>query len=169
MKPDLHFHAPWSTAVKLITVLATGLLVGVAMVGSRSLPADTPGLARFLVQVLPIAIVLGTLPFMVRGYVITGRELRIARLGWENCIPLRDIVSATADPAAMRWSIRLFGSGGLFGFFGWFRNRKLGTYRAYGTDPSNAVVIKLRQRTIVVTPHDPAAFVTAVREHQKPT
>lgn len=169
MKTELHFPAPWSTAVKIISVVATGLLLGIPVVGGRLLPGDTPELGRFLIQVLPVAVWLGTLPFIVRGYVITERELRIERLGWENRIPLRDILSATADPEAMRWSIRLCGSGGLFGFFGWFRNRKLGTYRAYGTDPTHAVVVKLRHRTLVVTPHDPAAFVLALREHQQPT
>ena len=111
---------------------------------------------------VPPLIIFATLPFAVRGYVLTGQELRIERVGWQNRIPLADVATATADPQAMRWSIRLFGSGGLFGFFGWFRNRTLGTYRAYGTDPKNTVVLKLRQRTIIVTPHDPERFVAEI-------
>ncbi|MEY4387720.1 MAG: hypothetical protein RLY20_3003, partial [Verrucomicrobiota bacterium] len=66
---------------------------------------------------------------------ITDDELRVERLGWQNRFRLADVKSVVADPEAMRWSIRLCGSGGLFGFFGWFRNRTLGTYRAYGTGP----------------------------------
>ena len=61
----------------------------------------------------------------------TLRELRIERLGWENRFALADVVAVCTDPKELRWSIRLCGSGGLFGFFGWFWNRTLGIYRAY--------------------------------------
>jgi hypothetical protein len=67
-----------------------------------------------------------------------------------------------ADPEAMRRSLRLFGNGGMFGFTGWLRNRRLGVYRAFATDPARAVVLTLGQRKIVITPADPAAFVRAL-------
>jgi len=165
---EARFAAPWSLAVKIITAITLALLLGTSLFGLWALPESTPDLARLLMIGLPPMIVLTTLPFAVRGYVIVDRELRIERVGWQNRIPLADVVTVTADPQAMRWSIRLFGSGGLFGFFGWFRNRKLGTYRAYGTDPKNSAVLKLKSRTIVVTPHDPARFVAELQPHLKP-
>ena len=154
-------------AVKIITLVGLGLLLGVPAVSSATLPESTPLLARLSATLLPLLILAATLPFIVRGYVLSEGELRIERLGWQNRFKLADVKSVVADPDALRWSIRLFGSGGLFGFFGIFRNKTLGTYRAYGTDPSNAVVIKLQQKTLVVTPHDPVAFVAAVMEQRQ--
>jgi hypothetical protein len=159
---ELRFAAPWSLAVKIITLVALAVLLGTSLAGMRALPESTANAIRALMVFVPPLIILVTLAFAVRGFVLTDQELRIERVGWQNRIPLTNVVSATADPQAMRWSIRLFGSGGLFGFFGWFRNRTLGTYRAYGTDPKNTVVLKLRGRTLVVTPENPAQFVEEI-------
>ena len=164
MHTSSRFAAPWSLAVKIITALTLALLLGTALYGAAFMNKNAPLTARALVTFMPLGIVLATLPFLVRGLEITHNELRVERLGWQNRFPLADVVSVAADPRAMRGSIRLCGSGGLFGFFGWFRNRTLGVYRAYGTAPGNAVVVKLRHRTIVVTPHDPARFVEEMRQ-----
>ncbi len=111
----------------------------------------------------PGLILMGTLPFVVRGYLVGEHELTIIRLGWRNRIPFADIVSAEADPSAMNGSLRVFGSGGLFGFFGWFWNRRLGRYRAYCTDLSHSVVVQLREGHIVLSPDDPAQFVAELQ------
>jgi len=168
MNNKIHFPAPWSLAIKIISIAVVIFLLAAPTLCSRHLPDSTPLRARLFATFIPLAILAGTLPFVVRGYVLTDGELRIKRLGWENRVALADVVSVSADPDAIRWSIRLFGSGGLFGFFGWFMNRRLGSYRAYGTDPKNAVVIKLRQRTIVVTPGNPQHFVNEVLRRLNP-
>ena len=72
--------------------------------------------------------------------------------------------SAEADPVALKGSIRLAGNGGLFAFCGWFRNSKLGVYRAFCTDLAHAVVLRFPDRTVVVTPDQPDKFVAAIRE-----
>jgi hypothetical protein len=159
MKSEIHFSAPWSLAVRIITLIVLALLLGVSLTGLTAMPAGVPFAAKVMMVVMPLAIVVGTLPFMVNGYVLREDELLIERLGWCNHVPLSTVVSATIDPDAIRGSIRLCGSGGLFGFFGWFRNRKLGVYRAYGTDPARSVVVKLSHRTLVITPDDPNRFV----------
>ena len=166
MNNEIRFSAPWCLAVKLTTVVVMALLLGITSIGSRALPDSTPWLARLAIAIVPLAILLGTLPFIVRGYIITGGELRIERLGWQNRFALTDVISVNADPDAISGSLRLCGSGGLFGFFGWFRNRTLGIYRAYGTDPENSVVLKLKNRTIVVTPHAPAQFVEEINRRR---
>lgn len=61
-------------------------------------------------------------------------------------------------------SVRTFGNGGFFGFIGWFRHALLGSYRAYATDPANAVVLHFEDDTVVITPDDPAAFARSVEE-----
>ena len=45
---------------------------------------------------------------------------------------------------------------------GFFRNRTLGRYRAYATDPGRAVVLVLGGRTVVVTPGEPRIFLQLV-------
>lgn len=159
MNLETHYHAPWCLAVKIITALSLVLLLAVAGYGALFFSPTAPPFVRFTVTILPLAIIFATLPFMVRGFVLAPGELRVERLGWQNRFALADVVSVKIDPEALRGSIRLWGSGGLFGFFGIFRNRQLGVYHAYGTDPKRAVILKLNQRTIVVTPEHPERFV----------
>ncbi|MFN7139357.1 MAG: PH domain-containing protein, partial [Limisphaerales bacterium] len=91
----------------------------------------------------------------------------IHRLGWVTKFNLGELQSFAADPTAMDGSIRLFGNGGLFAFTGLFRNKKLGNYRAFATDPKRAVVLRLKERVIVVTPDDPFRFVEVLGKFEK--
>jgi hypothetical protein len=158
MTSDQRFSAPWSLSVLVITYAVLGLMAGIAIVCHQQTPPDM----RWLATGIFAAIILVTLPFSVRGYVLTPEALSIERWGWRHAIPLGDVVSITADPEALRGSLRLFASGGLFGFFGIFWSRRLGMFRAYCTAPKRCVLLKLRQRTVVVSPEDPAAFVAAL-------
>ena len=53
--------------------------------------------------------------------------------------------------------------GGLFSIGGRnCRNRRLGRYDAYATDPARCVVLRFPDRIVVMTPDDPDAFVEAI-------
>lgn len=156
------FRAPWPGLLIGISVAGTLALVLASAIGLAVLPPRPVG-PRVALAALPAAVVLGCLVFMVRGYVVTDRELIIQRLGWANRWPLARLESVAVDPQAMRYSLRLWGNGGLFAFCGWFRNKKLGLYRAFATDPKRSVVLRFGSQTIVVTPEDPAAFVEAIQ------
>jgi hypothetical protein len=162
MTDDRRFRAPWALSVRIITPAACGILAAGSLIGATALPDHVPSFARGVAVILPLLVLAATLLFLIRGYALQERTLIIERLAWKTRIDLTALRSAAADPNAMRGSVRLFASGGLFGFFGLFRNQSLGIYRAYGTDPRRAVVLKLSGRTIVVTPDDPAAFVAEV-------
>jgi hypothetical protein len=158
----VRFDAPWAWSIKLVSALVTLMLCVIPIVGLTTGPRDQLIWTLAMVA-LPLLILLGSLPFAVRGYTVRGRQLQVHRLGWSTTIDLSGLVSAEANPAAMARSLRLFGNGGLFGVTGWFRNRTLGRYRAFVTDPANAVVLRWPARVVVVTPDPPAAFVRAVQ------
>ena len=62
-------------------------------------------------------------------------------------------------------SIRVFGVGGLFGYFGLFRNSRYGTMIWYATRRDQFVVIERSNgKTIVLTPDDPNLFVSEWNE-----
>jgi hypothetical protein len=86
----------------------------------------------------------------------------VKRAGWKSRIDLHDLQSVEIDRDAMAKSVRLFGNGGLFCFAGLFRNKKLGSYRVFATDPVRAVVLRFTNRTVVVTPHEPENFAAAL-------
>lgn len=149
MNVPAHFHAPWSLKVKLMTA-AVVAIIGVTYVISplwASLPV--------------VGILFGCFVFMIRGYSVTEDEILIHRLGWATRFDLSTLQDIYAAPRSMTGSVRTFGVGGLFGYFGWFRNATLGSYRAYATNEEHTVVLELADETIVITPDAPGDFVEA--------
>jgi hypothetical protein len=157
------FGAPWGRVIKLATgaaVLVMATVIVVPLLALSSKPA--PLWVRWSAPALVLGIFGVTGLFAVRGFELHGRELRVQRAFWQTRIPLHDLREAYADPTAMRGSLRTFGNGGFLALTGWFRNKRLGNYRAFVTDPGRCVVLRFKQRTFVVSPDDPAAFVSAL-------
>jgi hypothetical protein len=68
---------------------------------------------------------------------------------------LSDITSVEVpSKESMRWTIRTFGNGGLFGYWGKFTNKTYGNMTWYATRRSNYILIKIKERQIVITPDD---------------
>ena len=161
----IRFRAPWGGLLIAVSVLSALLLVATALRLLAVLPPDQRPL-RVAISGLPLLVVLGCLFFVVRGYALTGQELIIERLGWSNRWPLRSLTAVAVDPQAMKGSLRFWGNGGLLAFCGWFRNRKLGVYRVFATDPKRSVVLRFGAHTVVITPVDPEAFVAEVNRRR---
>ena len=81
------------------------------------------------------------------------------RLLWSTVLPRIGLESAQVEPDAMRGSLRTFGNGGAFSFTGFYYNKRLGSYRAYVTDPRRAVVLRYANRRVVLSPDAPEDFV----------
>ncbi|MFK2877065.1 PH domain-containing protein [Rhodanobacter hydrolyticus] len=151
--------APWGTFLKGISIAVTLLLLGVFLLVAYFVPGQTLPRVRTVVMVLPTSILLISLLFVVRDYTVHGGVLHVRRLLWTTRVALGELREATIDPNAGAGSIRLFGNGGLFSFSGWFRNAKLGRYRAFVTDWQQAVVLRGDLCTVVLSPADPSGLV----------
>lgn len=158
--PMTAFRAPWSRLLILISWGAGGLLTAIAVLEAVAIPRHLLGGWPWLAATgVPLLIVVGCALFVVRGYALSPGTLHVQRLLWRTRIPLDGLHAAWASPDAMAGSIRLFGNGGLFSFTGLFRNRTLGKYRSFATEPRLAVVLELPQRKVVVTPESPQLFL----------
>ena len=57
-------------------------------------------------------------------------------------------------------TIRLFGSGGVFGYIGWFRSKGIGTFLSYATDEKNVFLIYRKNGTpVAISVNDPDEFL----------
>jgi PH (Pleckstrin Homology) domain-containing protein len=100
--------------------------------------------------------------FSPRGYTVSEREITVKRLIGDVRFLLdgkREVRAATRDD--LRGCIKLFGSGGLFGYYGMYRTSKLGTCRWYLTNRSKAVIVTA-QKTVLFSPDDVESFLDAV-------
>lgn len=162
MNQTMHFKAPWGLWLLGLTLFATIILIGIPLFAILTHIANTPW-TTFILVIMPLVIYLGALLFIIRSYVLTDHSLLVQRLLWSNSIDLSQVRSVEVNPQAMTKSIRTFGNGGLFSFSGRFRNKQLGPYRAFATKPKNSVVLKLGDRTIVVTPDQPQRFADELK------
>ena len=156
--------APWPTALKVVSALGVVLLLGTFYAAARAIPPS--GFAHTFgtgVACVPPAILIVALLFIVRGYEVGPSRLSIQRLLWRTDLPLLDVKEVGHLPDAMKCSIRVFGNGGLFSITGVYRNKKIGRYRAFVTDPRSCVVLVQTTGALVVSPENPSTFVQAVR------
>ena len=157
------FSAPWSRSLRLLTTASVVLLLTLALAGLLLGPRESL-VWRMAMVGAPLIVLLGSLVFMVRGYVLTESSIEILRLGWSTDLPLAGLAAVNGEPRGLRGSLRLFGNGGLFAISGWFWNRRIGRFRAYATDPERAVLLRYRDgKQVVVTPHDVQFFIVRVR------
>jgi hypothetical protein len=157
------YAAPWGKLLIWTSMVASAICVGVTISIAIMVPSDTDftGPVRWI-ALLPVVIVLITLLFMVRGYVVTADEIVVERPFWSTRFERARLHSASIDPEALRGSLRLFGNGGMFSFTGLFWNSKLGRFRAFITDPRRSVILRFADRIVVISPADPDAFVRDV-------
>lgn len=160
--PGTEFSAPWSRQLKLVTLLTSVVLFGTSATLLVMAPEHPPRMYWVAIWSCPIIFLLCAL-FSVRGYRLQAGKLIVLRPGWSNRVSLREATSVACDPEAMEGAIRIFGNGGFFAFTGLFRNQRLGRYRAFATDASRSVVIRLPASTVVVTPDQPEKFVELLK------
>lgn len=149
-----HYQAPWSTLLIVVSSVTSVLMVGITL-ATAFYARGVTAWAAFL----PLAILVSTIPFTIRGYTVTPYAILIHRLFWTTRLPLSGLESAKFEPEAMRRSIRTCGNGGLFSFTGFYYNKALGSYRAFVMDQHQTVVLHYPKRTVVLSPSPPEEFV----------
>jgi len=151
------FAAPWGKSLLIISAFITTVLVYVA--------ADLLHHGyRGWKLAIPVAAIGFAALFTIRGYTITPDAILVHRLFWDTRLPRKDLQSVESCPNIMRGSIRMFGIGGVFSISGFYRNKALGTYRAFVTDPKRTVVLTFPKRNIVISPTPSEDFVRELME-----
>jgi|GEM_PF-4144963 len=109
---------------------------------------------------LPIASVVITALFLswrITRFEITEEYLIVRRIMNSIRIPLRDIVSVSGDVGGIKgFTIRVFGSHGIYGSQGIFWNKGLGgMFRAYVMNKDNLVRLTMRNGRYIFLSPDP--------------
>jgi hypothetical protein len=146
------FSAPYDRTTKIVsTIVCLGLLAVMLAVHSIAV-----GCLSLFVMFLGYA-------YSPRRYTLEGRAIVVTRLIGTVRIPLEDVREARkATPEDFRGCIRLWGSGGLFGYYGLFSTDKLGKSTWYVTNRNDAVVLITAGKTILVSPDAPNEFLASI-------
>jgi hypothetical protein len=150
--PNDTFPASYDSTTRVISLAVCGVLAAVVL-ATRSV----------LVGCLSALIPAAAYAYSPRAYAIRERSIVVKRLIGSVRIPLdaiRELRAATADD--FRGCLRLWGNGGLFGYYGLFQTSKLGKCTWYVTNRSHAVVLITDTQTVVLSPDDVDGFLTAM-------
>jgi hypothetical protein len=148
------FSASYDRATKIISAcVCLGLLAIIAA-------------THMLVVAVPLVlIILAAYAYSPRSYVFADRSIVVRRLAGRVRIPLNDLREVRrGTPDDSRGCIRLWGSGGFFGYYGLFRSAKLGKFTAYVTNRNNRVVVIAGSKTALFSPDDVEGFLAAIRD-----
>jgi Bacterial PH domain len=111
-----------------------------------------------------VLIILVAYAYSPRGYVLTDRSILVQRLAGPARIPLEDVREVRrATPDDFRLSIRIWASGGAFGYYGLFSTATLGKSTWYVTNRDNRVVVITGSKTALFSPDDVNGFLNAIR------
>lgn len=149
----MRFTVSYDAAVKIMSTLIALVLAAVALF-SHSVVA----------MVIGAVILALSYAWSPRGYRIEGRSIVVERLIGDAQIPLEDVREVrAAKPGDFDGCIRMFGNGGVFGYYGLFRTATLGKSTWYLTNRKGVVVLVTAARTALFSPDDVEAFVAAIR------
>ena len=87
--------------------------------------------------------------YSAKELVLTENELIVVRRGKSISIPIDQIKEVF--PGSVYRSIRVFGSGGLFGYLGIFRNPEIGYFRAMAGDLSESFFVVTAKRKYLLS------------------
>jgi Bacterial PH domain len=148
------FAAPWDNLVKGVTICVFAVMIFVMIVFGF-----VAGSLSILVGMLVLySAILGSLYLWApRAYTVTDNKIVVKRL-------LGDFqITVAQKPERWRWTwwgIRLFGSGGLYGYYGYFTFRGLGRVCMHATNRNNLVLVKDEKGSrFLLSPSEPDKFI----------
>ena len=159
----ISFTCPWSLGVKVITTITIIILVASTyFIWNDDFPASMLWL-KYTLIIIFIATIIGGLGYMPIRLIIENDKIILHRLFGAINIPIKDIIEIKAiENSETAFSIRVFGSGGLFGYLGKF-NKKLGYYTMYATDINELILIRTDRKTYVFSCRNRDEFIESVK------
>lgn len=134
------------TAIVITTVVVVIMLAAILISQSA------------IVAVLTTGILAASWAYSPRRYEVHGRDIIVHRvIGSVRLGPVEMIRPATADD--LRGTLRLWGSGGLFGYFGLYRTSTVGKCWWYVTNRGNTLIAATGGVTALVSPDDVSGFL----------
>jgi hypothetical protein len=147
------YSAPKGRFVIIITFLLVVVAFVMLYFGVNTYFAIGAYVQFFPVGILFIVLVVSYL-MSSTGYSISEKELNIIHPIGAKTLALEDIKSALEiNKSDIMWSLRTFGVGGVFGFYGKFYNRKFGRMNFYMSQYKNLILIETQSgKKLVISP-----------------
>lgn len=122
---------------------------------------------KYTLIIIILATIIGVLLLMPLRLNIESNKITLHRLIGSINIPFKDIIELKAIPnSETAYSIRIFGSGGLFGYLGKFRNKNLGNYTMYATNLNELILVRTNRKTYVFSCKNRDEFIESFQKNK---
>lgn len=106
-----------------------------------------------------------TIPYIFspKSFLINKHHIIIKKGFGETKIPLKNVVEAKQIPCITKIRLRLLGSAGLYGYFGYFYIPDIGLVRMYATRLHDLLLIRCKNnKTYVISPENTFEFIKSI-------
>ena len=155
------FH--WSGGVWAVTIVTLIVFAGAGFyIASLNWPTVMLWLKYLLTIVLLTTVIAGVsyTPIRLKA---NDKKITVSRLLGSLEVSLNEVIETRRiSKSDIDNSIQTFGSGGLFGYLGRFKNGKLGSYTMYATDLNNLIFVHTNNKNYVLSCSRPQEVVKYV-------
>ena len=139
-----------------VALLFIGIGLGLFFIPDHSADSGTGVVIRLLINLLNFSIFLFCYLFRPLAYLLSEDNLIIRRILLPRVFPYAEIAEVRSiSREDLRWTMRTFGNGGVFGYYGKFYHTSFGAMTWFASRRDHYVMILLKDgRKIVVTPDD---------------
>ena len=149
----MSFPASYDFTTRIVSAVVLLVLIAAAVFTQSAVVA---GLAVLLMAVC--------YAYSPRSYTIADRSIVVNRLIGNVTIPLDGVREVRpVSRQELRGCLRLWGSGGLFGYYGIFQMPRLGRAAWYLTNRDNSVAVVSAAKTALFSPDDVDNFMAAIQ------
>lgn len=153
----------WSGGVWAVTIVTLVVLAGTGFyLESLQWPRSMLWL-KYLLTIILLTTVIAGVGYMPMRLKANDEKVTVRRLFGSLEIPLNEVIDTRRIfKSEIDGSIRTFGSGGLFGYLGRFKNDRLGNYTMYATELNNLILVRTNNKKYVFSYSCPQEFVEFV-------
>lgn len=153
----------WSGGVWAVTIVTLVVLAGTGFyLESLQWPRSMLWL-KYLLTIILLTTVIAGVGYMPIRLKANDEKVTVRRLFGSLEILLNEVIDTRRIfKSEIDGSIRTFGSGGLFGYLGRFKNDRLGNYTMYATELNNLILVRTNNKKYVFSCSCPQEFVEFV-------
>ncbi|WP_199118974.1 PH domain-containing protein [Pedobacter sp. ASV28] len=154
------YNTSLDSTAKGVTIGVTILFASI-IIGQYSIIKNTTHTTPVYTNISLLLIYFIAFAFRPINYKVSADQLIVHRLFTDIKIDRNHIESVELlNKEKLGWTIRTFGVGGLFGYYGKFNSSAYGNMTWYATRRNKTVLIKTsNNKNIILTPDEPEKFV----------
>lgn len=156
----MEYNASLDSLCKGITIGVIVVFIGIGSIHVKGIMNAhgnwIPMLVHSSIMLFLLLTLVVSYGYSIKSYTVTSDELIIHRPIKDRVIKIEDITEIRiVDSTDMQGTIRTFGNGGLFGYYGKYYNSNIGNMTWYATQRKNRILICTQQSgKIIISPDD---------------